>query len=187
MPHKFDVSRVAILEDEGRKEFLPAEKILEKIGAREGVKLADIGCGTGYFSIPASKLVGGGEVYAIDMQAEMLELLRKKAKNKKNIVIVKSTEDAIPLRDEVVDIAFMGDVLHELEGAGTLREAYRILKRGGILAAVDWRKEEMEAGPPVEERLSLEAAKMKVENAGFTMLESFDVPPYHHGIMARKD
>jgi len=186
MPHKFDVSRVAVLEDEGRKKFLPAEDILEKIGVREGVKFADIGCGTGYFSIPASKLVGGGEVYAIDVQAEMLQLLREKAKDK-NIVIVESTEDAIPLRDEIVDIAFMGVVLHELEGGGTLREAYRILKRGGVLAVVDWRREEMEIGPPLEERLTMGEASERIEKAEFNVMEGFDVHPYHYGIIARKD
>lgn len=126
MLHKFDVARVAVLEDEGRKEFLPAEEILRRIGVKEGIKLADIGCGTGYFSIPVAGLVGKERVFAIDVQGEMLELLRKKTKNMENIIIVKSTEDRIPLPEESVVIAFMGGVLHELEGVGTLREAFDV-------------------------------------------------------------
>lgn len=185
MPHKFDVSRVAVLEDEGRKGFLPAVEILERIGVKEGLIFADIGCGTGYFSIPASELVGRGRVYAIDVQAGMLALLRKKAKNK-NIIIVKSTESKIPLPKETADIAFMGDVLHELEGLGTLMEAHRILVGRGILAIVDWKKEDMEVGPPLAERLTLEEAEKRVEKAGFRVKESFEVPPYHYGMLARK-
>jgi ubiquinone/menaquinone biosynthesis C-methylase UbiE len=187
MPHKFDVSRAEILEDEERF-LLPQAEILKRIGVREGVTFADIGCGTGYFTIPASELVGErGRVYAIDIQEEMLELLKRKIAHIGNIVAIKSEEDAIPLPEESVDVAFMGDVLHELEGEGTLREVYRILRRGGVLGVVDWKKEKMEIGPPTEDRLSVEEAKEKIERAGFRVRESFEIPPYHYCLVANKE
>jgi ubiquinone/menaquinone biosynthesis C-methylase UbiE len=187
MPHKFDAAWASILEDEERKEFLPPVEILKRLGVREGITFADIGCGTGYFTIPAAELVGRGRVFAIDVQAEMLELLKKKIKDRENITIVKSSEDTIPLPSESVDITFMGDVLHELEGEGTLREAYRILRRGGVLGVVDWKKEKMEIGPPFEDRLSIQEAKAKIKGVGFSVTESFEIPPYHYCLIAKKD
>ncbi len=186
MPHKFDAAWASILEDEERKEFLPPVEILKRIGVREGITFADIGCGTGYFTIPAAELVGRGRIFAIDVQEEMLELLKKKIEGMENITIVKSSEDTIPLPSESVDIAFMGDVLHELVGDATLREAYRILRHGGVLGVVDWKKEEMEIGPPFEDRLSIEEAKAMIERVGFSVTESFEIPPYHYCLIAKK-
>ena len=55
--HKFDASRAGLLDNEERRKFLPPEDILRKIGVREDTIFADIGCGTGYFTIPDRKSV----------------------------------------------------------------------------------------------------------------------------------
>lgn len=186
MPHKFDPSMAHILEDEERRKFLPPEKILKEVGVREGVVMADVGCGTGYFTLPAAKLVKDGRVFAVDVQEEMLELLKQRAEGLENLMPVKSEEDAIPLPDESVDIVFMGDVLHELEGDATLREVHRILRRRGVLGIVEWRKEDTGIGPPVEDRLSEQEAVRMLEGVGFAVERCFQVHPYHYCIVARK-
>jgi len=185
MPHKFDPSKKEVLDARERRKILPPEETLRKAGIREGISFADIGCGVGYFSIPASRMVGKGKVYAIDIQRRMLEQLKKEDIG--NIEVVESSEEEIPLASGSADLALMADVLHELEGEGTLREAHRILKPNGRLAVVDWKKEESGGwGPPLEERLSLAEAEERLEKAGFAVVERFEVPPYHFGIIATK-
>jgi len=175
-----------VLDDQERRRVLPPEGILRRIGVRRGTSFADVGCGTGYFTLPASELVGGeGRVYAIDIQAEMLRLLGEKIAGRENITLVKSEEDRIPLPEECVDVALLGLVLHELEGSGTLREVRRILRRGGTLGVVDWKKVPTSVGPPLEERLSREEAAERLEDAGFGMVESFELP-MHYLLVARR-
>ncbi len=186
MPHKFDPSKAALLDEEERRRVLPPEGILRRIGLRRGAAFADVGCGTGYFTLPAAELVGeSGVVYAIDVQEEMLKLLAGRMGERANIRPVKSQENSIPLPGGCVDVALLGLVLHELEGDGTLREVGRILRRGGTLGVVDWKKESGDKGPPVEERISREEAAEMLKKAGFAVVETFELP-LHYLLVARK-
>lgn len=81
MTHKFDVQNKCKLDNPKRREMLPIEKVLAEIGLKEDDILADIGCGIGYFSIPAAQLIGSkGKVYALDVKYEMIEDVGKRAK-----------------------------------------------------------------------------------------------------------
>ncbi len=75
MSHKFDVKRAEILDSQDRKQFLDPDSILDRIGLRREMVLADLGCGTGFFTIPASLRVK--KVYALDVQREMLDIIHK--------------------------------------------------------------------------------------------------------------
>lgn len=185
--HKFDVARRAYLDSAERRSFLDAPRILKMFHIDAGMRLADIGAGTGFFAIPAAGLVGPrGRVFAVDVSAEMLEDLRAKLRHEKatNIEAFRSTEDRIPLPDRSVDFAFMGCVLHELDGPGTLLEARRILRPRGRLGVVDWKKEDMEFGPPKAHRLDEEEAKAVLADAGFMPSRTFVAGAYHYGIEA---
>ncbi len=98
---------------------------------------------------------------------------------------MRSTEDRIPLPDASVDFAFMACVLHELDGPGTLLEARRILKPRGRLGIVDWKKEDMEFGPPKAHRLDEAEARAILRDAGFAPSRTFAAGAYHYGIEAR--
>lgn len=78
------------------------------------IVIADLGCGTGFFSIPASRRVK--KLFALDIQQEMLDILRDKIKKEKitNIEAILSEESSIPLFDKSVDILLMANVFHEL-------------------------------------------------------------------------
>lgn len=186
MPHKFEVAKAALLDTKERRSFQNPEQILERAGIKCGMNVADIGAGTGFFSIPAAKIVGSeGKVYAVDIQSEMLAKLGEKARMEgaENIQSVPSKENEIPLRSESMDAALLIDVFHELEGDATLREAHRLLKEEGKLVVVDWKKEATPHGPPIEERLSEDEAKQKLEKAGFEFERSFETGPYHYGLI----
>ena len=74
MAHKFDAKNKHKLDNEKRRELLPPEEILIKLGLHEGDIMADIGCGIGYFTNPASKIAGdSGNIFAMDISPEMLQ------------------------------------------------------------------------------------------------------------------
>jgi ubiquinone/menaquinone biosynthesis C-methylase UbiE len=112
---------------------------LREIGIRAGHVVLDFGCGSGTYTIPAAKLVGnGGRVYALDINSNFLDRMEERAKQGglTNIVrIDASGEGEIPLENGVIDVILLIDVLHLIENREALfNEAYRILKRGGLLS-----------------------------------------------------
>lgn len=186
--HKFDVAHRAYLDSAERRSYLDAPRILREFRLKEGMRVADVGSGTGFFAVVAATLVGRtGRVYAVDLSAEMLEDLQTKLRQSKleNVEAVRSTEDRIPLPDASVDLAFLACVLHELDGPGTLLEARRILKARGRLGIVDWKKEDMEFGPPKAHRLDEAEARAILRDAGFAPSRTFEAGAYHYGIEAR--
>ena len=104
MAHKFDVTKAKILDSIDRRKFLNPDSILKKAGLDSDTVFADLGCGSGYFTIPASLIVK--KVYAIDVQQEMLDIIGEKIRMEKlkNIEPILSEESSIPLPDKSVDV-----------------------------------------------------------------------------------
>lgn len=186
--HKFDPTHRARLDSPERKAYLDADAILRAIGIKPGDRVAEIGAGTGFFAIPAARYVGEkGRVLAVDLASPMLEDLRRKvAKARlKNIEVLRSEEEHVPIPDHSIDLVLLACVLHELDGPGTLHEARRILVPRGRLAVVDWKKIDQEEGPPREHRLDEREAAELLGTAGFRVARAFEAGPYHYGIEAR--
>ncbi|MBA3044975.1 MAG: class I SAM-dependent methyltransferase [Candidatus Thermoplasmatota archaeon] len=173
---KFSPERMARLDRPDRTKEYDFPGIISGIGITGGMTIADIGAGTGFFSFPFSMAVGSkGKVMAVDISQEMLDALRSKmdAQRVSNIETVHSFEDKIPIPASSVDIAFMSNVFHELEGVGTLMEIKRILKPSGKLAIIDYRKKHEESGPPYHHRLSRQTVKNTCSKTGFKFSEEF--------------
>ncbi|MCK4937170.1 MAG: class I SAM-dependent methyltransferase [Methanosarcinales archaeon] len=181
MSHKFDAKKAAVLDDPGRKEFLNPEAILDMLELNENSVFVDVGAGTGYFALPAAARVS--EVYALDILDEMVEAIRSRAKSDNiiNLKPLRSDESSFPLAEKVADVVFMSNVFHELDDhAKALKEVLRILKSDGILAVVDWKKEETPMGPPVDHRFSeLDVIEILRLN-GFELVETKEAGPYHY-------
>ena len=82
-------------------------------------------------------------------------------------------------------VAFLACVLHELDGPGTLREAARVLRPGGVLGIVEWKKKRQVDGPPYRIRLSPKRAAEVLDAGGFDSEKAFEAGPHHYGITAR--
>lgn len=185
--HKFDPKNAEILDGRDRKSFLDPDDILGKIGIDREMVLADLGCGTGFFSIPASLLVK--KVYALDVQQEMLDILESKIQKKRltNINTLLSEESFIPLPDNSVDVLFMANVFHELEDRNSsLKEGFRILSTRGRLVIIDWNKMKMDIGPPLDERLTPHEVISFCNKEGFKMLETSEAGHYNYLLIFEK-
>lgn len=189
MSHKFDSRSSAKLDNEERRKRLPPETILQKFGISKGNIIADIGCGIGYFTLPASMLVGPeGKVFAMDISNEMLMQTQDKANLAKtgNIETILISENNFLLREKSVDVALVFFVLHEAQSPGHfLAEIHRIIKPGGKLAILDWEKREMPQGPPVAHRISSHDAAALMQNAGFSTTP-VDIGADFYGLLGLK-
>ena len=185
--HKFEPKHTARLLSEEREKALSPKRLLEEAGLKEGGTFADIGCGPGFFTLPASMIVGEkGRVFAVDTQQEMLDQLKAR-KPPKNVVLVKSGESSVPVDDSSADLVLIAFVLHEAERKSVfLKEIKRITKAGGAVLIIDWKKKKEEHGPPVEERLTAKAVSELLTGAGFKGIKASSLNASHYRISARK-
>jgi ubiquinone/menaquinone biosynthesis C-methylase UbiE len=191
MPHIFNVHNKKNLNGEERLRISEPFSILSHSKLKNGMNLIDLGCGTGYFTIPASHIVKNGLICAIDIQTEMLETLHKNL-NKlsiKNIHVIRSELHNLPIKDESLDIALLINALHELQDRQSiLEEIYRILKGNGKISVVDWKKTDIQEiiGPPLQERISIIQAQRIFENQYFKLIKRFSAGQHHYGLLFNK-
>ena len=173
-----------------RKKTQDPGLILSSAGLKPGMTIVDIGCGQGYFAIPAAKMVGkGGKVYGIDIDEEGIAALNDHASREglENIkTFTGSAEKTIPC-EGCADVVFFGICLHDFEDASqVLENAKRMLKPSGSLADLDWKKLHMEQGPPYEIRFSEEKATKLIEDAGFKVRTIEDIGERYYLVLASK-
>jgi ubiquinone/menaquinone biosynthesis C-methylase UbiE len=178
-----DVSKAHRLDDPERLLWLPPAAVLAALAVQHGDAVADLGAGTGYFSLPLARAVGaGGLVYAIDCQAEMLAHLQAKLDSAKiaNVQPILAEAASTGLPDASCNLVFLALVWHEIaDRADLLREANRLLKPGGKLAILDWRPDaDPEHGPPLDHRISASDAAESVHSAGFLAVAQCPIGKY---------
>jgi len=184
--HVFNPEHVAVLEMEERKLWQNPDQILGIVDIKSNFVAADVGCGSGFFTIPLAKKVT--KVYAIDVQKEMLEILAQKIHKQKiwNIELVLSKENEIPLDDENVSLLISVNTLHEFgDKEKMIKEMQRVLKPKGKAVIVDFKKEKTGFGPPVAIRVSKAQAVSLFERKSFKMEKTLDLP-FHYALVFSK-
>ena len=168
--HAFPARMADRLDNPGRLAELRIPELLCDIGGVEAGNVGvDLGAGTGTFTIPLAVLTGpAGRVYAVDNSRELLNLLE--AKNPPaQVTIVQADFTATGLEPGIADFCLAAVVLHETKAPeALLKEAFRLLKPGGRLLAVEWRAELDSPGPPKNIRMSPERLGDLLSEAGFT-------------------
>jgi SAM-dependent methyltransferase len=164
-------------------------KAVAALGVRAGQVVADIGAGSGYYTMLLSAAVGpAGRVYATDIQPEMLSLIRAKidARRISNVELVLGSATESRLPEAALDLALMVDVYHELSRPQAfLQTLKRAIKPEGRLVLIEFRKES--PGVPIrpEHKMSVREARMELEAEGYRWERVIDVLPWQHILVFR--
>lgn len=179
------------LERPEREREEAVSKLMPALDVKEGQIVADFGAGSGHHTVRLSKLVGAkGKVYAVDIQKEMIELIRQRAKKEKleNIELVLSKEKDPKLPAAGLDMILMVDVYHELTYPYEVTaELIKALKPGGRLIFVEFRLEDPKVRILDVHRMSL--AQVKKEMAPYKDMKhqkTLDHLPWQHVVIFEK-
>ena len=175
--------------DVERRKWQNPEAILANIGVKPGITFIDVGCGTGFFTIPTAHMVGdNGKVLALDVNSSFIAKLQERAKIEhiNNLSVSIGRAEDLVLCNQCADIVFFGIVLHDFQDAAkVLENAKKMVKANCILVNLDWKKKPMDFGPPLKIRFDEQNAADLIERAGFNIESIEDSGPYHYIITAR--
>jgi SAM-dependent methyltransferase len=166
------------------------DKALDALGTLTNLAVADVGAGSGYFTVRLAARVGSaGRVYANDLQPEMLKMLaaRLARENVRNVTLVPGAVDDPKLPASSIDLVLMVDVYHEFaEPQKMLRGIRTALKPGGRLVLLEYRKEDPDVPIRFEHKMSVAEAKLELEAEGFTLARTDDRLPRQHILIFSK-
>jgi ubiquinone/menaquinone biosynthesis C-methylase UbiE len=193
MTHKFDPRNCGRLDNPERRKILPPEETLRALGLKAGDVFVDIGCGLGYFTIPALRVVGSrGKVFGLDTSERMLDEFRARATEDelRRIVLIRSGEYTLDIEPRSATFAFMANVLHEIEDHEAFIEGVRevlVPSGGGKLAIIEWQKRRGEHGPPVAHRLDRGYVERVLEGKGFLVTDKRSIGQDYYAIVSLKN
>jgi len=177
------------LERTERKQEERTDLVLEMLPINDQSIVADIGAGSGYYTSRIAAKVPEGKVYAVDIQEEMLDLIRKKSKqlNLNNIKLIKGLPQDPKLPAEEIDLALLVDVYHEFSFPfEMMRELRKSIKDDGKVILLEYRAED--PGVPIKElhKMSEAQAVKELEFAGFKLVENRAELPWQHFLIFEK-
>jgi cyclopropane fatty-acyl-phospholipid synthase-like methyltransferase len=188
MQHRFDdpAKFAASFDDPARDAWQMPSRVIENLGLKGGMRVADIGAGTGYFSTRLAKVAPDLTVYAADVEPAMVDYLKKRAASEqlKNVVPILAGA-ASPNLPAPVDVILIVDTYHHIASRVEYFQALqKSLARSGRIAIIDFRKDSPE-GPPPEFRFTAEQIEDEMRRAGFVLDARHDFLPRQHFLVFR--
>jgi precorrin-6B methylase 2 len=180
------------LEREGREVFERREAILEASGITPGMTVADVGAGTGLFSLLMAGKVGPqGKVLAVDIAPRFLAHIDAAAREHgvKNVRTVRGQARQAPLEADSVDLIFVCDTYHHFEYPRTMNASlWKALRPGGTLVLIDFRRVKGQSAAWILEhvRAGQEVFTRELEAAGFEKLEELPILEENYFLRFRK-
>lgn len=180
MNHRFDDAAkwAKSFDDPKRDAWQMPGKVIEALKLQPGDAVADIGAGTGYFSVRLAKAVPNGKVFSVDIEPSMVEYLKARAGKEglSNMTAVQAKPDS-PSLPEPVNLVLIVDTYHHIPNrAEYFAKLGASLKPGGRVAIVDFRPE-ASMGPPKHFRFAASKIREEMEKAGYKQVESHDFLP----------
>ena len=180
--------------------FMNPEKIAAGFGIAPGMVVADFGSGAGYFTILLAKRIGiSGKVYALDIQESALDNVRVKAKaaGLENVETIRSNLEVLGssgLADNSQDIVLLANILFQSQlKSEIIKEAVRVLKNGGILVVIDWKRAagamsdgRQGFGPPDDLRTDEVAMRSLVLGEKLVFENDINAGQFHYGMKFKK-
>jgi arsenite methyltransferase len=181
--HEDSKAYIAALEDSRRDEYQKPQEVMQALAVKEGEVIADIGAGSGYFTVRLAHHVGKtGRVYAIDISPDMIRHLHGRVRELKllNVSPILALPDD-PLLPEPVDRFLIVDVWHHIEDqAGYLARMKALLKPGGQVVMIDYQKRDLPVGPPPAMKIAREDLIRQMEKHGFQLSAEHTFLPYQY-------
>lgn len=168
-PYTGDLS---IFEDPKRDEKLQPNRVMDILGIKEGSTVADIGAGSGWFTVRAARRVGnGGTVYAVDINRDYLDYIEKRARreNLPNIRVILGKEDDPLLPERSVDAVLLLKTYHEVaQPIRLLKQTREAMRAGALLGIID------RNGKGDDHGIDKEVVIKEAERAGFVLVNQYD-------------
>ena len=174
-------------DDPERDAWQKPEEILDALHLKRTSTVADIGAGTGYFSVRIAKRIPEGKIFAADVEPDMVGYLGERAQREHltNLVPVQASADAANL-PEPVDVVLVVDTYHHI---GNRTQYFAKLKPslrpGGRLAIVDF-KADLPSGPPAQYRIAPARVTEELDAAGYSLVETLQFLPRQYYLVFRK-
>lgn len=159
-----------VFDDPERDAWQRPHEVIQALALKPDAVVADIGAGTGYFSVRLAHMVPQGRIYGVDTEPDMVKHLTERAKGAKltNVRTILGAP-ADPRLPEKVDLILLVDVYHHIEDRSRyFRRLQKSLKAGGSVAIIDFRMQSP-VGPPAAARIAPETVKSELASAGFAL------------------
>ncbi len=170
-----------------REQWADSATVLSHLGIASDARIADIGCGPGYYTVRLASVADRGLVYALDVDADMLELCRQTVSKSglKNVLVRRCGEYEFGLEDMTLDLVFLSCVVHHTDDhVRFLVAARRLLKASGRCAMLEWVERESDFGPPRERRIGHDRLMTLASEAGFAGLEYHSLSEHQYLVLA---
>lgn len=174
---------IQALEDPARDGYQKPHEVMKALGVMTGEVIADIGSGSGYFTLRLARHVGDtGHVYGIDVSPDMVRHLNERIRDGgllNTTTILARPDD--PLLPQPVDRFLIVDVWHHIEDqAGYLAKIKARLEPGGQVVMIDFHKRDLPVGPPAAMKIAREDLVAQMEAHGFRLVREHTFLPYQY-------
>jgi ubiquinone/menaquinone biosynthesis C-methylase UbiE len=181
--HRDPAAYIAALEDPKRDAYQKPNEVMAALAVQEGEAIADIGAGSGYFTMRLAQHVGPtGRVYAVDVDPDMIRHLHARVRDAGvlNVVPILARPDD-PLLPQRVDRFVIVDVWHHVEDRpGYLARMKKLLKPGGQIVMIDFHKRDLPVGPPASMKIAREDLLKEMQVNGFELVKEHAFLPYQY-------
>lgn len=165
--------------------------MLANLGVKPGMTICDMGCGNGFHTLKMAEMVGDkGSIYGVDVQPEMLKLLRERFEEKglENVVPILGSFHNPHLPKNSVDLILLVDVYHEFSHPEfMLRSMREALKPDGVIVLVEFRLEDKDVPIKLLHKMSKAQVKKEMVANGFKLVRQFDKLPWQHMLFYGKE
>ena len=182
--HQDPKAYITMLDNPQRDMEQKPDEVIAALDLKAGETLADIGAGSGYFSSRfARKLGDSGRVYAVDINSDMILYMNRHIRDNKlkNVTTILSDPDDPLLQDASINRFFICNTWHHIQNrAKYIALMKKMLKSGGQIVLIDYKKEQLPVGPPPEMKLAREDVIREMEVNGFKLAKENTFLPYQY-------
>ena len=181
--HQDPKAYIAMLEDPQRAAEQKPDEVIAALSLNHGETIADIGAGSGFFAFRFAPRVGSGRIYAVDINPDMILYMNRHIRDNRltNVATILSAPDDPLLPDSSISRFFICNTWHHVPNRpqyiGLMK---KMLKPGGQIVVIDYRKEKLPVGPPPEMKMAREEVLREMEANGFKLAQEHTFLPYQY-------